>query len=538
MNAYLKNKFIILALSILPLLLAILEIILKHSRGEYFLYGNFDGPYGYLLGSLNISQMLKPGYFQHPGIPLQFIMALVMKFSHMLQGIDPNIVLDTFNRPEFYLQRINVVLTAINVISLYYLGKVTYDKTKNIYTALFLQFTPFISVMVIYELTLNIPETFLLCLIQILITITISYLNEENLSKRKNLVYIFLYGVICGLAIATKISVLPLMILPFLLIKKFINKTYFVAISLITFFVLFFLISPDSTRIWKFIFSSMVHSGKYGTGSANFIDTSLIIPKLNTLYNEFSLFAVIYVLIFVILLLNFIPKFKNQIRSNKYFIPLTGIFIIMSFFILLVIKQIESYYVYPGLLFSVFGIFCVNEIVADLFPKFFRSGKLLFLYIFFILLTIPQFKSFKNYKMFYDKRKQESYKIMNFLEENYPKSIIISSDWTASKPTAFYNGLNYTGSQTMRYNNILMQMYPDYVYFPRWRADFIYLRFNENMERRLLTADTIVFHSYNDKNFDDFKEKIIQLTNKKNSTFNEVFSNKNGEKIYLMILKD
>ena len=538
MNASVKNKLILFSIFILPALLFILEVILKHSRGEYFLYDNYDGPYGQLLGSLNIAQMLKPGYFQHPGIAPQLIMAVVIKISHMLQGNDPNIVLDTFSRPEFYLQRINVVFTIINVISLYYLGKVTYKKTGSIFAALFLQFTPFISVMVIYELTLNIPETFLLSLILILLTITVSFLYEENLSKKKNLFYVFLFGITCGLALASKISVLPIMILPFLIIKKFVNKTYFVVIALVTFLILFFLISPDSTRIWKFVFTSMVHSGKYGTGSANFMDTSQIIPRLTILSNEFFLFSVIYVLIFITLLLQFIPKFKNQVRTNKYFLSLNGVFIIMSFFILLVIKQVESYYIYPGLLFSVFGIFCVNSVVADLIPGIFRFSRLIYLYIFFILFSIPQYKSFKSYKNFFDTRKLESHKILDFLEENYSKSIIISSDQTASLPTAFYSGLNYTGSQTTRYNNILMQKFPDYVYFQRWRADFIYLRFDEDMERRLLAADTVVFHAFNEKNFNEFKERIIELTNKKNTTFSEVFSNKNGEKIYLVSLKE
>ncbi|MBK6537690.1 MAG: glycosyltransferase family 39 protein [Ignavibacteria bacterium] len=482
--------------------------------------------------------MLKPGYFQHPGIAPQLIMAVVIKISHMLQGNDPNIVLDTFSRPEFYLQRINVVFTIINVISLYYLGKVTYKKTGSIFAALFLQFTPFISVMVIYELTLNIPETFLLSLILILLTITVSFLYEENLSNKINLFYMFLFGITCGLALASKISVLPIMILPFLIIKKFVNKTYFVVIALVTFLILFFLISPDSTRIWKFVFTSMVHSGKYGTGSANFMDTSQIIPRLTILSNEFFLFSVIYVLIFITLLLQFIPKFKNQVRTNKYFLSLNGVFIIMSFFILLVIKQVESYYIYPGLLFSVFGIFCVNSVVADLIPGIFRFSRLIYLYIFFILFSIPQYESFKSYKNFFDTRKQESNKILDFLEENYSKSIIISSDQTASLPTAFYSGLNYTGSQTTRYNNILMQKFPDYIYFERWRADFNYLRFDEDLERRLLAAETVVFHAFNEANFNEFKERIIELTNKKNTTYSEVFSNKNGEKIYLVSLKE
>src|ERR1700730_5544569 len=121
-NSRIKNKLLIISLMILPVILWMLEIIFKHAKGEYFLYDNYDGPYGYLMASLNIAQLHRPGYFQHPGIIPQLIMAGVIKMSHLLQGNDQRLAFDVFNRPEFYLQHINVILTLINVVALFIVG--------------------------------------------------------------------------------------------------------------------------------------------------------------------------------------------------------------------------------------------------------------------------------------------------------------------------------------------------------------------------------------------------------------------------------
>ncbi|MBK7253699.1 MAG: hypothetical protein IPI04_07200 [Ignavibacteria bacterium] len=451
--------------------------------------------------------------------------------------MDANIVLDTINRPELYLQRVNMVFTILNVTALYFLGYVSYIKIGNIFAAIFIQFTPFISKLIIYQLTLIIPEPILIFLILVLLTITISFLNEKVLTKKKNLIYIILFGITCGLVLATKISALPIMIIPFLLLKKFIYKSYFVLIAFITFSILFFPICPESSVIWIYVFNNILHSGKYGAGPANFVNIDQIIPKIEQLFNEYIFFCIIYLLIIVILMMQFVPKFKNQIRSNKYFLLIAGIFVIMSAFILLVIKQNELYYLLPALMFSVVGLFAVNSVVSDLLPKFFSKSSYLYIYFVFVIFTIPNTISFKNSISWFSIRKNESHKIIKYLNDNHRNSIIVSSDLTSSMPTALYSGLNFAGGEIERYFSILTQKYPDYIYFQRWTKEFVYLEDNKNLKNKLLNSNTIVFHSVDDANLIDFKKIIIELTKNPNLIFKEVYSNKNGEKVYLVTLK-
>ena len=470
-----KNKFKLISLMALPIILFLMEIILKHSRGEYFLYDNYDGPYGFLLASLNMAQFLKPGYFQHPGIIPLLIEASTIKFSYFLQGVDPDIVTDTFNRPEFYFNRINIVFAFLTSLSLFFLGKISYDKMGSILGSIFLQFTPFVSILILYQLTHNYVSTTTVILVIVLLTLSISYLNEKSFSRKKNYIYIIIFGFVCGLLLANLISLLPIFIIPFLLIKTFRNKFIFISVALVTFFILFFSISPDSSTIWKFVLSNIIHSGKYGAGPSEFIDVDRIIPTLLNIYYEFVFFLFVYLLILITLILQFIPKLKLKIRSNKYFSLLLGIFIVMSMYILLVIKQKEGYYLLPGLLFTIAGLFILNSIILDLFPKHPKLSKYLFLYIFLIIFTFPQIKSYNNYISFYVKRKIESYKIVKYIKDNYPQTIIVSSDQTASMPTAFYNALNYTGEQKNKYLSIYLSQYLSiYLYLNSQKEVFVY----------------------------------------------------------------
>ncbi|MGB4852637.1 MAG: hypothetical protein WBQ38_09990 [Ignavibacteria bacterium] len=533
-----KNKLTYLPLIILPVILFILALYIRDLRGDYYLYSGYDGVYGYLLSSLNIAQLKSPGFAQHPGIVTQLIIATVIKLSHLFWGKDTNIVLDTFNRPEFYLAQINFTFIYLTIFALFILGIVSYKKTGNIFAAFFIQLTPFISILIIFLLTQNAVEGTTMIFMLLLLSISISYMFEKIMTKKKNIIYIISFGIICGLSLATKISILPILIIPFLLIKKFSAKGLFILISVSVFSILFFSLCPETSRFLSFLFRSISKSGWYGTGSEDIIDTTQIIPTFNLIINQFLLFFIIFIIMIITLLLQFIPKFKNKIRANKFSIVLTGIVIIQSAYIMLLFKMPIDFYLMPALMFSVFGLYAVNSILIDLFPRIFVRSKYLYLYIFFLVITIVNYNSLKIFVRQNILRKNESYKVIKYLDDNYKHAVVISTDFTSSMPTAFYEGLYYSGSQLKYYHSILKNKYPKYIYFELWAKKFKYIADNSDLIDELIKSDTIVYHSLNESNFIDFKEKLIESTNRPNTTFSEVFSNKLGEKIYLVNLKE
>lgn len=533
-----RNKLQYIYLIILPLLLLIITFIYQDAIGEYYLFSYSDGPYGLLLSSLSLAQLKSPGYFQHPGIVPQLITVVVIKITHLFQGDVSNIVSDVFDRPEFYLGRINHAFIIITVISLFVLGIITYKKTGNIFAAVFLQFTPFISSEISYQIARNTCETTSVFLTLLLLTVVVSFIYEQSMTEKKNLFHILSFGIVCGLGLANKISILPVMLIPFLLIRGFRNKGLFILSAVITFSILFFSFSPQRYLFFQSLYMKIFQSGKtYASGPANFNEPGQVVSQLKLIFMDYSLFSIIYLLIFFTLVLQFVQKFKPVIRSNKYFLLLIAIFIIQSGFILLVVKTHLGYYILPALLFSVIGLFGVNSIIYELFPKYFKYGNYVYIYIFLIILTIPQIIDIENSisKMF--SRKEEALKVVNYLENNYPESIVISSDVVSSLPSTFYNALMYSGKQKEEYHTLLKKKYPDYIYFNRWKKDFVYLDQNPDLKNRLMNTDSLVYHSFNDGNFAVFKVKLAEITKKTNITAKEVFASDNNEKLYMVYLK-
>lgn len=533
-----KRVFSYLCLFILPILLYVLEVIYSNAKGEYFLWCNYDGPYDLLFSSLNIVHLQKPGFFQHPGIVPELIAAGIIKFTHLFTGKAADIDTDVFDRAEYYLQSINLIFTLITVLCVLILGVVAYRKTGSLPAAFFLQFTPFTSVMVLLQLTQNTCETSTMIVSILLIALTMSFIYEQTPSKRKILFYTIAFGIVCGIGIANKISNLPLMILPFLLIRKFSYKSLFILIAVITFSFLF-LFTPDRPLFFKILLNNLTGKASYySAGPSNFSDPAQILSQLQYIFKESLLFCIVCILIIAVVIIQFIPKFKNQIRSNKFFLPLIAVMIINVAFGSLLIKSHIGHYVLPALMFSVFGLFAVNEIFSELFPKVFRFGKYSFLYLAFILITIPQISIFKNTVNLHTFRRNESYKIINYTKENYADKLIVGTNLISSQPAAFYESLLFTGPRKMEYFEVIKERYPDFVYYQRWAKKFLYLNFNPELMDRFVNSEKFIYHSFNDASFKDFKEKLIELTNKKNTTFEEVFSNKLNEKLYLVTQKD
>lgn len=526
-----KNKIYILLLFVLPVILLLTEINYKILKGQYYLYDNYDGPYHYLMASLNLAQLIQPGFCHHPGIPAQIIGAIVIKFSYIFEGSNLDMVNDVFKNPEVYLSKINFIFTLLTSAALFVLGYVTFKKTKSISASIFLQFTPFAAEMIFYLMTSVIPEPVLICLFILFITVIIAYLNETSMSEKQNLIYALLFGFIFGLIISTKISILVIAAVPFILLKSFKSKVIFLSSGIFTFICLIVIVNPDLTGIWKFLLQNITHSGKYGSGPANFIDTTKILPGLLKLINTFPLFCISYLSVIVILIMQFFPKFKSVIRSGIYFRLLAGNFLFMSSIILIYLKQYEIYYLMPALMFSVITLFAVNSIFMILFPGVYKYNRYLYLYIIFIFFSVVQFNKYFNSVKFFSNRKQASFAVINYLKENYPDKILISCDRSSGLPTALYSGLIYAGSSKEKYLDILENSYKNYIYFDKWSKEFIYLNFNEELKNKLINSDDVIFHSFKDIDIQEFKTAFEKTMNKSNLNFEELFINKNNEKL-------
>ncbi|MGH6973718.1 MAG: hypothetical protein ACRED6_03725, partial [Stellaceae bacterium] len=66
---------------VLPAAFLFAELVLRAHGLPYWLRFNLDPSYTYLIGGLNILQHAPPAQFQHPGVPVQLVVAAAAWFT-------------------------------------------------------------------------------------------------------------------------------------------------------------------------------------------------------------------------------------------------------------------------------------------------------------------------------------------------------------------------------------------------------------------------------------------------------------------------
>ncbi|MFZ1321314.1 MAG: hypothetical protein WAT71_07130 [Ignavibacteria bacterium] len=528
-----KKTFPLLILLILPVSVIFISLYLKHSIGEYFLYR--DPSYVYLLNSLNLSQLsgYGVGHIDHPGTTLQIIGAITIKFFYAIQSQSGDIVNEVISRPEFYLGRINSVIVVMISATLFILGITVYKISGNIYTALFLQLTPLSSATIYYDLINISPEILIIFTTLLLIAFIIFYLCKDEKEVKNNFKYIIVFGIICGFGLTTKISFFPVLLIPFFLIRRISYKFYFLAITA-TIFCLFLTTVISFDQIFKFaawIKSITINSGLYGTGNDDIIDTSSFFGNLKKILLNEPLFTISYVLAFTALILSFIPRFKIQIRKNKYYNLLTGIFLAMNVQLIIVSKHFTFRYMLPALMLSVFSLYAALNLTAGIIPEYLKRKKHLILSTAFLLFLLFSLKTFYTETSGLYFKQIESHNIINFMNENYKHSIIISTNMSSSKEAALHLGASYSGSQKEKYYSVINGMYPDRYIYNIWFKN-IELADMNIMRSILIKTGKIVFDCKSTIELNDFINFVSQLTGSENINCKEIYSNKRQEKIF------
>src|SRR6185436_1662443 len=92
----------LVALGLAPVLYVAAGLVLKASRGPYWLGTNADPEYAYLFNALSIAGGHAPYHVDHPGTPLQMLGAVVLRAIALASGCDA-LVPDVIARPETYL---------------------------------------------------------------------------------------------------------------------------------------------------------------------------------------------------------------------------------------------------------------------------------------------------------------------------------------------------------------------------------------------------------------------------------------------------
>ena len=531
-----KNKTKTLLFLVIPILTLVYSVVLRKAEGPFYLNTLYDPVYVYLVSSLNIAQLVSPVHVDHPGTPVQVIGAIVIRLVHLFRSSSGNISEDVLSNPEMYLGIFHLVLVLINCIVLYIFAQIIYKSTNNFPAAILLQLSPFVSFTVSYELLVITAETLLIPVCLLLFAFSMKYISDDKYYNSKNFIYIF--SALCGLGLASKLTFIPVIIIPLILLKNFKSKVLFLLFTFLFFFIFFLPAISNFNYILNWVKNLFIHDGIYGTGTTGIVNPGTFFINLKDIFVNDILFTILYLLILTSFIIIKI-KIKSNSEQNKNDLYYSGsvkllfaILLSVTFQLIIVSKHYSVHYMVPGLIFCIPALFLCIQYFSNADLNLFKNFRLSYLYFSFtiILISIISIETVKNYSSF-RKSSEDFSGIVNFIDSKYPDAVLITSFGSSSKEYALAFSTTWAGRNKEKYMAIINKNYPNTLYYEYWK-NTIFSMGNENLSKLLNSNRKIIFQNVIEQSNDEIVSILKNKYNLKDCSLSKVYSVQNGEAVY------
>lgn len=483
-----RLSYRLFALAVVPAVFLFTAFVLNTAKGPFWLGYNSDPSYMYLLNSLNLA-MLKPVYhIDHPGTPVQMLGAVVIKLFH-INSTATELQKHILSDPEFYLSSINIVLIILNAFSLLMMGCVIHYMTKKIQTAMMMQCIPFYSSTILVKGINNVaPEPLLLFSSVALITILMVSTFNEN-----GKYHITAMSVVSGFGVATKITYLPLLLIPMIILPKIREKIFFLLGTTISFVFFTFPIISKYEYFYNWILGMVTHKGRYGQGAQGMIDLRDLIHNIATLIGDNPGFSIILIIAVAVSIYHAIQVKGNKRIVEKEFKLLIAIILAQILGILLCgSRPPTNHYLLPVLCLSALTVYLVVFFLKETIqfnnkpPAGIITVCGLFFSFWIILLTIKNAHAVNN-ELF-----QNSESVIQKINRDYPQYIKVPFYGSSSQCYALFMGNGFAGSE---HSKCLADIYGQVLFLNIWgnidlRDYERYYRF----ESLLKITDKILFY--------------------------------------------
>ncbi len=496
---YYQPKLNEIYLFIIPLFLLTFLILLRIEYHAFYV-ASFDPTYSYLFNGLNLARgTLEIGQTDHPGTPLQMLAAVVIRIVYFLNG-KGDITRSLLENPEMYLAWISNVLIAWNVMVIFLFGYFYYKKTGNIREALFLQLMPFITQRILLYMPLVMTEALYTGFEIFFILTCFNYIYSK---KEKNFKYSIYAGVFGGIMIATKISVLPVLIIPVILFRKYLEKVIYLLSIVLSFVIFTFPIIHEYGHFFNWLFNIFTHAGNYGSGAAKIIVPSLFIEHLKSIFTNDILFTVL----FVVLLFfgGFFIYHRKKLKGLPAFRFYLAICVASVFHILLVAKHYSPHYLIPVQLLFLPAVILIFRLLEKILPAKYlhviqlKNSRNLLLIVVLLFLGIRDFIKISFSPHFVPPQLKTVQCIQNKIKHS--PVIVELSPHTPNVfiQGALYFGTSFSGDFKNEYLHIIDSLYPNtYFYIPPQKRIFNWLN-NYDIRELLLKHRNIYIFYESDK---------------------------------------
>jgi hypothetical protein len=459
-------------LLLIPLAVLVLCILVVIERSPFFASW-YDPVYCYLLNGLNIATgHFHVGHVDHPGTPLQFYTAVLLRCFHFFSN-EKDIIQDVLLRPEWYLFRIGIVSSFVIAACMYTAGLLMLRFTSNIFYSLLIQLTHVVSFHGLF-FSQNLMSEFILVTCGILLApLLVGYTFRTKDNSKTILLYA---AIISGIMIAGKFPAFSVWLLWILIMKSRKHFFLFTAISATTFVLITFPAWHAATQFKQWIVNLLTHTGRYGGGSKGFADWTQLMRNAGTILSFSWIVTATYVLVFITVLLNANNIFRKN--SDSSLRTLAAACFAITLHLLMVSKQFAMHYFIPaGLLIVPCIVILLKRLEQHRIIHFLNKGTLGVSVALGIALLLL-WRSVAMYQFFprFVHPGNELNKVVSSF--NYDLALFDYKEGGPLAEPALYFGKYYTGERNQYYTDRLAELYPKfYFYYPatatmkNWRSD-------------------------------------------------------------------
>jgi hypothetical protein len=456
----------------LPLLLAPLAYFFLGSyilqiAGFYSLHGA-DPECIYFISGLSVANgKMILGHIDNPGTPLQYLAALVFRLVYFLRSHQVTFNHDAFANPDMYLHVLNLVLTSVVAVFMYFAGKIFFKISNNLTYTILIQLSPLFASIIFLNIGRVVPENLLpipVMLLSILILRPI-FVHDDNRGNNNSL----WFGLISAFGLSIKLTYFPLWIIPIIILTTWKERIKYSLIAVISFLVMALPVTLQINIFWGWIKALFLHSGKYGDGEGNIIDMKTFGPNFSLLWNDNQLFF----WTMIILLLVFITSFKYRNNTKSGLIQRTSLALICAAGIqtFIVCKQYEARYFVPALMLIPSSVILIAEFSRQFDTKITKYKiPQIVLTVLISAYFIKQVPAIRDLSADLDQKinkKMQAMYYMNTIEKDAVK-IVVTSDYGAPVPEyILMHSYEWSGRQRALFKPTLAEIYPNsYIFFP------------------------------------------------------------------------
>jgi hypothetical protein len=444
-----------LVLFILPIIYAFFCIHTMHKSPKAFLQ-TVDPEYIHLISSVNLAEgNLNIQSIESPGTPLYVLGAITAKVTCFVSS-NNSLKEDFISNPEKYIYAFRMVLLLLTTVALYILGYVVQKVSQSSITAILFQLAPFLSVDIMLTSTLVTPDHFLVMLMLLYIAVLFNYIHKENNTDGIKIAIYF--SLFTALGLATKITFLPLIILPLFILPKTKHKLVFILSTVLLSPLFAFTAAIQYNRFFGWVKGLIFHSGHYGTGEEKIISSSAFISNLGKIVRAELPFIIISLLLVICMFL--LIKRKKKYQHNRIIVGLLCTFILH---IILVSKHFAIRYLTPSILLGVLGIYLLIVFFAH--TKKMQKTLMIGVLLIYPLLSFKKIYTLNDYLLNHAVSRNSAHEYLKKNRKGLPLLIVPNYFGSGTKEYSLWFSSSWVGQNAHEYMDAMNKTYPNTYFF-------------------------------------------------------------------------